>query len=146
MITNGSEAFAPFLKLMQLWMPFSAPEHLSQSILPGWSLISVNESNSSAPDTEQAIVAKSSYGKQLGRLVDAVEALIRERPASAPRLAAFDALHQIAAEIDAAKLAATSARLDRVRADLDLLRTHDPVAFAEQTAALRAILAPSPPN
>lgn len=140
MATNGSDAFAPFLKLLQMWTPVTAPQQLSQSILQGWSLISVNETNSAAPDTEQAVVAKASYGRQLGRLIDAVEELIRERPPAAPQHPAFEALHDLAAEVDAAKLAAATARLDRLRSDLALLRHHDPEAFERQAATLRALL------
>jgi len=146
MTTDGSDAFAPFLKFLQMWMPIAAPQQLSQAILPGWSLISVNETNSSAPDTEQAVVAKASYGRQLGRLIDAVEELIRERPPSATPPAAFEALHMLAAEVDAAKLAATTARFDRLRSDLAQLRTQDPAEFTRQASALRALLDEPPPG
>src|SRR5918993_3209381 len=50
-----------------------APSQLSQPINPGWSFgnLIVNESNSSAPSTELAIVAEESYGRQMGKLLDA---------------------------------------------------------------------------
>ena len=64
-----------------------APQALSQPILPGWLLgntFNVTEENSGSPETEQEIVASHSYGQQLGRILDAVNELIAERPAGAP--------------------------------------------------------------
>src|SRR5512145_2677242 len=49
--------------------PSVAPDSLTQPILPGWTfgnVITVTERNSSAPETERAIVAEESYGRQLG--------------------------------------------------------------------------------
>src|SRR5260370_41076569 len=62
---------------------FAAPQNVAQSILPGWvfgSVINVTEQNSSAPDTEREIVATHSYGRQLGRVIDALAVLIAELP------------------------------------------------------------------
>ena len=56
-----------------------APQVLTQPILPGWlfaNSINVTEENSASPGTEQAIVAKYSYGRQLGRIVDVLGELI----------------------------------------------------------------------
>jgi hypothetical protein len=67
--------------------PSLAPQELSQPILPGWlfaNSISVTEENSRSPETERDIVAAHSYGQQLGRIIDVVDELIRERPAGAP--------------------------------------------------------------
>src|SRR5688572_2432578 len=49
-----------------------APSQLSQPINQGWSFgnVIVNESNSSAPSTELAIVAEESYGRQIGKLLE----------------------------------------------------------------------------
>jgi hypothetical protein len=141
MTSSGTDLFDPYLKLMQMWMSAAAPQQLSQSILQGWSLITVNSQNSSAPDTEQAIVARASYGKQIGRLLDAVAALIDERPGSAPKVEAFTELKALTDEIDQTKLAIASARLDRVRSDLHLLREQEPEEFERQAALLRRVLA-----
>jgi hypothetical protein len=57
----------------------------NQPINPGWAfgnVVNVTEQNSSAPGTERDIVASISYGKQLGRITDALAALIAERPKS----------------------------------------------------------------
>src|SRR3954453_15681944 len=56
-----------------------APPNLIQPILPGLNLgpiLTVNENNSTAPLTEAAIVQQQSYGRQLGTLIDALQALI----------------------------------------------------------------------
>ncbi len=139
---SGISPFDAFFDFARAWMPtgIAAPQQLSQSILPGWSLISVNEGNSAAPDTEQAIVAKASYGRQLGRLLDAVEALIAERPEFAGKKDAFAALHALAEEVNAAKRDAAKARINRLRSDLVLLEEHEPAEFARQKAALLALL------
>ena len=139
---DGSEPFDSFLKFMQMWTPpmLAAPQRLSQPILSGWSLISVNEANSSAPDTEQAIVAKASYGRQLGKLIDAVEALIGERPPSAAQSPALESLRDLAAEVRDAKLDAARARFARLQSDLALLKEHQPSEFDRQRPALLALL------
>ena len=47
-----------------------APDNLAQSILQGWTL-NINSNNSAAPQTEVDVVARYSYGRQLGRIGDA---------------------------------------------------------------------------
>lgn len=142
--TSTGNPFADaFLELARAWMPvgIAAPNNLTQSILPGWSLISVNETNSASPDTERAIVAKASYGRQIGRLLDAVEELIEERPEGAPRKKAFSELDKLAAEVARTKREAAKARLDQTRSDLTLLKEHDPAEYERQRVQLKAILA-----
>jgi hypothetical protein len=68
-------------------VPSFARQALSQPILPGWlfaNSINVTEENSSSPETERDIVAVHSYGQQLGRIIDVLDELIKERPAGAP--------------------------------------------------------------
>jgi hypothetical protein len=45
--------------------------------------ITVNVGNSTNPDTEKAVLAVASYGKQLGRIGDALLVLLRHLPADA---------------------------------------------------------------
>ena len=45
--------------------------------------ITINLGNSSSPDTEKAILSIASYGKQLGRIGDALIVLLRHLPADA---------------------------------------------------------------
>jgi hypothetical protein len=124
------------------WLPGggTVPQQLNQPILPGWSLISITEQNSSRPDTEREIVAHESYGRQIGRLLDAVAALVAERPAGAPEDPAFAALGALRARIDAIKCDAAERRIDTLREDLAALKRTRPAAFAERAAALRTLL------
>ena len=45
------------------------PDNLAQPILPGWTF-NINSGNSTAPQTEVDVVAKHSYGRQIGRMSD----------------------------------------------------------------------------
>ena len=101
---------------------------LNQSILPGWSFMTVNEGNSSDPATEQRVVAGDSYGRQIGRMMDALEVLIAANPAIAhdPHIEAFETLRK---RVDAAKAAGEPDRLARMAADLKALKEKDPKAF-----------------
>jgi len=135
MATSPNDAFS--------WMwPWArlAPDKLAQDILTGWSLISITENNSSAPDTERRIVAQESYGRQIGKLMEAVCALIAERPDDAPKLVAFTELADLQTSIETLKTQAANDRLTRIRDDLALLKTNDRNAFEEQAATLRALL------
>lgn len=122
------------------WSFFGAPQTLTQSILPNWSLISVSEANSSAPETERRIVAQDSYGRQIGRMMDAVEVLIAERPPGAPHVPAFADLAELKARIDAVKREGATERLDRVRQDLATLKADNRPEYDRQVAALRALI------
>jgi len=73
-MSSPSDNTAWFAQTMNYWYsalrPFfalyGAPQSLDQSILP-WTFagLVVNENNSSDPATEQAVVSKDSYGRQL---------------------------------------------------------------------------------
>ena len=65
---------------MRSWTQAFAPQNLVQPILPGWTL-NVNAFNSSAPQTEAEVLQKHSYGRQLGRIADALAVLIAAAPA-----------------------------------------------------------------
>lgn len=119
---------------------FAAPQQLYQPIFSGWSLLTVNETNSSAPDTEARIVARDSYGRQLGYLLDAVSALISERPEHSPSVDAFERLKELKGRIDATKKDAAIARLNRVRNDLLLLKKNDHDEYERQIASLKVAL------
>lgn len=131
-------AFFPWLDPNN-W-PSVAPTNLSQSILPGWSFFTVNEGNSSAPDTERRIVAQDSYGRQISRLMDVVEVLVKEAEKGNPALkndACVTALGELKARIDAAKQEAQTARQDRLVEDLLALKDKDKAKFAAVMAAVR---------
>ena len=75
------DAFLWPLHAMTAWSTFLrlAPQVLTQPILPGWTVgnvYNVTENNSTAPQTEQEIVSRHSYGRQLGRMSDALSVLV----------------------------------------------------------------------
>ena len=100
----------------------------SQSILPGWSLFTVNENNSSDPATEQRVVAGNSYGRQIGRMMDVVEELVKRDPAVAETKAG-KAFEELRKDVQAAKDDAKTDRLKKLMDDLKALKTDDPKAF-----------------
>lgn len=131
-------AFFPWLD----WTPATASNTLNQPILPGWSFMTVNEANSSAPDTEKRIVAQDSYGRQIGRLMDVVDLLVREAEKTNPDLSGnrcVMALDDLKARIDEAKTEAQKLRQDRLIEDLLALKRHDGQKFA---AVMKAVNLP----
>jgi hypothetical protein len=116
-----------------------APQNQTQPILPGWA-ITINGINSSAPQTEVEVLQHHSYGRQLGRMADAVQALIEERGedgSSDPRVREFLTMKR---EIDDIKLDAAAERVDRVRADLAALKAARPAEYRRLRDALRDVL------
>jgi hypothetical protein len=111
-----------------------APQVLTQPITFG--NVIVTETNSSSPETERRIVAEESYGRQLGRLMDAVTALIDERPAGGPRPQAFEDLLELSRSIDEIKQRSVDLRAKRVRSDLARLKVEDPAAYRAIAAML----------
>ena len=109
-----------------------APERLWQPINPGWSFgnVIVNNTNSSAPDVEQAVVSRYSYGRQIGRMMEALEVLVKASPATKndPHIKDFLAL---AADVEKAKSAANEARLERLRLELAALKKQDRKAWEQ---------------
>ena len=91
-----------------------APERLWQPVNPGWSFgnLIVNQQNSSAPEIEQAVVSQISYGKQIGRLMEAVQVLIAASDVDPDNKAISD-FDQLARQVKDIKEAATHQRLAR---------------------------------
>ena len=79
---------------------------------------------------EQAVVSRYSYGRPIGRMMEALEVLIKASPATKndPRIKDFLAL---AADVDKAKSAANEARLVRLRLELDALKKQDRKAWEQ---------------
>jgi hypothetical protein len=105
-----------------------APNTLVQPILPGWTL-NVNAFNSSAPQTEADVVSKHSYGRQLGRISEALAILVdaRDPKRSDER---FEDFRTMTDDIDKIKAGNAEARVARLLADLDLLKVLRPEAHA----------------
>jgi hypothetical protein len=116
-----------------------APENLTQPILPGWA-ITINGINSSAPQTEVEVLQHHSYGRQLGRMADALQALIEERGEDASSDQRFKEFIEMKQEIDDIKLDAAAARIDRVRTDLAALKAARPAEYRRLRDALRRVL------
>jgi hypothetical protein len=119
---------------------FAVPRNLVQPILPGWvfgSVTNVTEQNSSAPDTEREIVAGQSYGRQLGRVMDALAVLIADLPKAKQDARAFEEFAKIRREIDDIKAEAAARRLDRIAADLATLKATKPKEYERLAATLR---------
>ena len=116
-----------------------APENLTQPILPGWA-ITINGINSSAPQTEVEVLQHHSYGRQLGRMADALQALIEERGEDASSDQRFEEFYKMKREIDDIKLDAAATRIDRVRADLAALKAARPAEYRRLRDALRGVL------
>lgn len=113
-----------------LKMPVSAgaPQSLTQPILP-WvfaNTISVTERNSSCPEMERDIVSQESYGRQLGRVINALEALIQERPERAPKNEAMVDFLALSEKIRDIKAQSLATRVHRLEADLAWLEENSP--------------------
>lgn len=121
----------------ELWQ--WGPQNLSQPILPGWTL-NVNSNNSTAPETEVDVVAKHSYGRQLGRISDALELLIAERHGKAPKDKRFTDFLTMKHEIDEVKLQAATQRIERITKDLALLKAQDKEQYERLRDALQRAL------
>lgn len=85
--------------------------------------------NSSNPAAERAIVSKESYGKQLGRISDALDSLIRQ--SNVKRDDAIDAFLDIKARIDDIKHSTEATRFEAVLVDLRKLRRKNKDLFDE---------------
>ena len=119
------------------------PQSLTQAINPGWSFgpsFTLNSGNSSAPQTEIEVLQRHSYGRQLGRISEALELLIEERARSSPKDKRFDDFLKMKAEIDAVKLDAAAARVDSLRSDLAALKKSRPAEYKKLKDALRKAL------
>jgi hypothetical protein len=142
-VTDASSIMGAADQWMRLWAPWIslAPQELSQSINPGWIFgsVVVNQRNSSAPATEQAILAEESYGRQIGKLLEAVHELTKGKPGSATN-PAFQDIAALREKVERLKREAASTRIDQLRRDLQLLKASDTAAFEKKVAALRALL------
>jgi hypothetical protein len=78
------------------------------------------DTNSGAPDVEQAVLSHHSYSGQIGRMMEALEVLVEASPATKNDLRVKDFL-ALAADAEKAKSAAKETRLERLRLELDAL-------------------------
>ncbi len=145
-MTDGATS-NPAADLLQAWfgMWTAFPKSFNQPILPGWTFgnVIVDENNSSAPDTERSIVSTESYGRQLGKLMDAVCALIDAQPATAPLPDAYIELKQLKTKIDALKTKAARRRIEQFLRDLKTLKDDNDPRIREAAEILRSAFSTS---
>ena len=136
-----------------------APASLTQPINPGWIFGSVHitNENSADPAAEHRILETASYGRQLGRLMDAVAVLIAqadpdalsgEQKALVPRQQeAFDDFWDLVTRIRAAKAAdparwLTEKGMTELAGRLQALKASDRDRYERFAAVLRDALQP----
>jgi hypothetical protein len=125
-----------------------APQTLSQPILPGWifaNTVDVTNENSSSPETERQIVAAHSYGQQLGRVLDAVNELIAERPSGAPDTPAIRDFTQLWRDVEKIKMQSAAERIEQAIAELAEMKSQRADEYQRLAARLRSILETGPP-
>jgi hypothetical protein len=123
--------------------PPAASNSFEQPINPDWTfwnLISVTEQNSSAPDTEREIVTNDSYGRQLGKVIDALVELIDRQPKATQQKSAIKELVALRDKIEKIKIESAARRLDRIAADLATLKKSDQTEYQRLVQKLRDAL------
>lgn len=108
------------------WLPASVDERFNN----GWTFgnVYVTQANSASPEAEREIVSRYSYGRQLGRLTDALVALAEASGLDGD--AKVRPLIEMAGEIDALKQQAKQRRGAQLLAELKALKRDDPEAWA----------------
>ena len=124
---------------MRMWQTAWRWTPDNQPILPGWTF-NINSTNSTAPQTEVAVLAKHSYGRQIGRMSDVLELLIDERHGKAPKDKRFSDFLTMKHEIDQVKQDAAVTRIERIIEDLALLKERDKEQYVRLRDALREAL------
>jgi hypothetical protein len=131
--TWADAALAPWRLALQATQALAlAPHSLTQPINTGWTfgnLIQVTEQNSTAPDTERQIVSHHSYGRQIGRVMDAVELLLEHAPPAVKKDKRAGELQKIQHQVDAIKREQAQRRLQRLRDELAALKRADGKAW-----------------
>jgi hypothetical protein len=123
--------------------PSLAPQVLTQPILPGWLVgnnISVTEENSSSPETEREIVAKYSYGRQLGRVIDVLGDLIDKWPGGPPDDPSVQRFAELRDDIEEIKVE----RIVRAISDLAEMKQRNPGEYERLAPRLQEILKAGP--
>ena len=118
-----------------------APDQLTQPILPGWNVGNtyfVSNENSRDPNMERRILAGNSYGRQLGRIMDALTVLVNQQPeATRTEDGPLKEFLRLASEIQAIKESTRAQRVDDIKASLESLRKQCPREFEELMCEFR---------
>ena len=107
------------------WLPASVDERFNN----GWTFgnVYVTQANSGSPEAEREIVGRFSYGRQLGRLTDAVVALAEASGLDGD--AKVQPLVEMAGKIEAMKERAKEHRRAQLLEELKALKRDDPQAW-----------------
>jgi hypothetical protein len=116
------------------WLPQSVDERFNN----GWTFgnLNVSVANSSAPDVEREVVSRHSYGRQLGRLMDAVVAIAAKTGTSGD--AQVKPLIELARKIADIKATAQQHRGAELLEELKALKRADPRAWVELVKSVGA--------
>ena len=111
-----------------------APNSLVQPILPV--TFNINSNNSTSPQTEANVVAVHSYGRQIGRISDALHALILAEHPELAKTGPFADFLAMWDEIEQVKADSAAARLEQIASDLALLKKRDRAEYGRLRTAL----------
>jgi len=126
------------------------PKVLSQPINPGWIFgnVSITNDNSGDPEAERRILEAVSYGRQLGRIMDAVAVVVARTDQSEltpEQQQAFDEFRKVEAKIKTAKAEAASRwisdeKMRKLANRLKILKGSDHETYERLTGILRSAL------
>jgi hypothetical protein len=121
------------------WPASWAPQWVNQSFNNGWTFgnIVVSAMNSRAPEVERAVVSQHSYGRQIGRLMDAMVVLAHRVP-DAVHHPKIQPLLELAHEIAEIKDRACKNRQAELLDELRALKRSSPKAWAELLKSVEA--------
>ena len=102
-----------------------APTNLNQSILPGCSFLTINETKSTSPETEQYVLAKHSYGRQIGRMMDLVAEMAKDASPEIKASKAYKKFNDVVTDVNDAKKEAAGIRRQRLLEELSALKSQD---------------------
>jgi hypothetical protein len=145
---RGSQPLTPWqawLAMFGLRAPLSGDvtQDIAPSIGGQLGLLNINATRSGDPELEQRIITEvASYGRQLGWLVEAVDALARRQPRrdlGEVDIRALDQLHKLAKQIAVVKEQAALDQIDHIVAEVHAL-SRDPEANAEAIRRVREAL------
>jgi hypothetical protein len=136
-MTTGNDYPTPF-NLFGLLDGYG-PKRLDQPILPGWSFgnVIINGQNSAAPETEREIVSAVSYGRQIGRLIDAVCALVKEQPPGVASQKPFVDLLAMQDKVEQIKVEAAKRRAESFIRDLATVKSNNKGDYDALVAELK---------
>lgn len=141
LISQPLTPWQAWLSMFGIRAPLSGD--VTQDIAPSIGLVNINATRSGDPDLEQRIITQvASYGRQLGRLLEAVDVLARQQPRDGlgeADIHALDQLHKLAERIAAVKEEAALDHINRIVSDVQAL-SRNPEANAEAIQRVREAL------